>query len=71
MAIAAAMSDKNALIQPDRDQAAIPIHLVDKNGFDEFVKGLSAPQRAALAAVDAPALVFIGGRDGHERVASR
>ena len=50
MAIAPAMTDKNALIQPDRDQAAVPIHLVDKAGFDDFVKGLSAPQRAALAA---------------------
>ncbi|MEY4953627.1 MAG: hypothetical protein RL299_2051, partial [Pseudomonadota bacterium] len=44
------MNDKNALIQPDRDQAAVPIHLVDKTGFEDFVKGLSAPQRAALAA---------------------
>ena len=44
------MTDKNALIQPDRDQAAIPIHLVDKTTFDGFVKGLSAPQRSALAA---------------------
>ncbi|MBA4162835.1 MAG: aminopeptidase, partial [Novosphingobium sp.] len=44
------MNDKNALIQPDRDQPAVPIHLVDKTGFEDFVKGLSAPQRAALAA---------------------
>jgi leucyl aminopeptidase len=44
------MSDKNALIQPDRDQAAVPIHLVDKTGLEQLVKGLSAPQRAALAA---------------------
>ncbi len=44
------MTDKNALIQPDRGQQAIAIHLVDKPGFEAFVKGLSAPQRAALAA---------------------
>ena len=44
------MSDKHAPIQPDRGQAAIPIHLVDKAGFDGFIKALSAPQRAALAA---------------------
>ncbi|HCF24544.1 MULTISPECIES: leucyl aminopeptidase family protein [unclassified Novosphingobium] len=44
------MSDKNTLIQPDKGQPAIPIHLVDKAGLDAFVKGLSAPQRAALAA---------------------
>ncbi len=44
------MTDKHALIQPDRGQAATPIHLIDKAGLDDFVKGLSAPQRAALAA---------------------
>ena len=44
------MSDKHALIQPDRGQAAIPLHLVDKAGLETFVKALSAPQRAALAA---------------------
>jgi leucyl aminopeptidase len=44
------MTDKHALIQPDRGQQATPIHLVDKQGLDAFVKGLSAPQRAALAA---------------------
>jgi len=44
------MSDKNALIQPDRGQKATPIHLVDKNGLEAFVKGLTAQQRAALAA---------------------
>ncbi len=44
------MSDLNALIQPDRGQKAIAIHLVDKPGLDAFVKSLSAPQRAALAA---------------------
>jgi leucyl aminopeptidase len=44
------MTDKNALIQPDRGQKATPIHLIDKAGLDAFIKGLSAPQRAALAA---------------------
>ncbi|EIZ78965.1 leucyl aminopeptidase [Novosphingobium sp. Rr 2-17] len=42
------MSDKNALIQPDRGQKANPIHLVDKNGLDQFRKSLSFPQRALL-----------------------
>ena len=44
------MSDKHALIQPDRGQPATPIRLVDKKGLEDFVKGLSTPQRAALAA---------------------
>ena len=44
------MTDRNALIQPDKDQPATPIHLIGKDGLDTFVKGLSAPQRAALAA---------------------
>ena len=47
------MTDKHALIQPDRGQAATPIHLVDKAGLDDFIKGLSAPQRAALAGATA------------------
>jgi len=40
---------KHDLIQPDRGQQAIAIHLVGKDGFAEFAKGLSAQQRAALA----------------------
>ncbi|MFA7603908.1 MAG: leucyl aminopeptidase family protein [Novosphingobium sp.] len=44
------MTDKHALIQPDRGQQATAIHLVDKQGLDAFVKALPAPQRAALAA---------------------
>jgi len=40
---------KEELIQPDRGQPAIAIHLVNKDGFAEFAKGLSGPQRAALA----------------------
>jgi len=44
------MTDKHALIQPDKGQQATAIHLVDKDGFETFLKSLSAPQRAALAA---------------------
>jgi leucyl aminopeptidase len=44
------MTDKKALIQPDKGQEATAIHLVDKAGLDAFVKSLSAAQRAALAA---------------------
>src|SRR6478609_2499331 len=40
---------KHDLIQPDRGQQAIAIHLVNKDGFGEFAKTLSAQQRAALA----------------------
>ncbi len=38
------------LIQPDRGQDAISIHLVDKSGFADWARTLSAPQRAALEA---------------------
>ena len=41
---------KEHLIQPDRGQEAIAIHLVNKDGFEEFARKLSVPQRAALAA---------------------
>ncbi len=44
------MTDKNALIQPDKGQTAISIHLVDKAGLDAKLKTLSAGQRAAVAA---------------------
>lgn len=44
------MSKPKALIQPDRGQDAIAIHLVNKDGFEAFAKGLSAGQRASLAA---------------------
>jgi leucyl aminopeptidase len=44
------MTDKDALIQPDKGQPATAIHLVSKAGLEEFVKTLPAPQRAALAA---------------------
>jgi leucyl aminopeptidase len=48
--MAATMTDKHVLIQPDRDQSATPIHVVDKAGLDEFLKGLPGAARAALAA---------------------
>jgi leucyl aminopeptidase len=44
------MSQAQALIRPDRGEDAIAIHLVNKEGFEAFAKGLSAGQRAALAA---------------------
>lgn len=44
------MSENTQLIQPDRGQDAIPIHLVNADGFDEWAKSLSEPQRAALKA---------------------
>ncbi len=44
------MTDKHALIQPDKGQPATAIHLVDKEGLAAFLKSLSAAQRAALAA---------------------
>jgi leucyl aminopeptidase len=44
------MTDRNALIQPDRGQNAIAIHLVDKTSFPDWLKGRSTGQRGALAA---------------------
>jgi leucyl aminopeptidase len=44
------MSEAKALILPDRGQDAVAIHLVNKEGFEAFAKGLSAGQRAALEA---------------------
>ncbi|WP_435418338.1 leucyl aminopeptidase family protein [Parerythrobacter aurantius] len=38
------------LIQPDRGQAAIPVHLVNEAGFADWSKTLGAGQRASLAA---------------------
>lgn len=43
------MTERTDLIQPDRDQTAIPIHLVDESGFGDWAKSLSGGQRAALA----------------------
>lgn len=44
------MSDKHALIQSNRGQKAISIHLVDKAGFPQWAKRLSPAQRSALDA---------------------
>ncbi len=44
------MTDKNALIQPDKGQSATSIRLVDKAGIESKLKSLSAGQRAAVAA---------------------
>ncbi|UIP06506.1 leucyl aminopeptidase family protein [Erythrobacter sp. SDW2] len=41
---------KAELIQPDRGQDALAIHLVSENSFAEWSKSLGAGQRAALAA---------------------
>ncbi len=44
------MSDLNALIQPDRGQTAISLHLVDKSGLDALLRTLGDGQRAVIAA---------------------
>ncbi len=44
------MSEPKALIRPDRGEDAIAIHLVNKDGFEAFANGLTAGQRASLAA---------------------
>ena len=44
------MADTAALIQPDRGQDATLIHLVNKDGFENWAKKLSSGQRAALKA---------------------
>lgn len=45
------MTDYSDLIQPDKGQDARPIHLVDKKGYDVWLAGRSARERAHLAAV--------------------
>ena len=44
------MTDLTSLIQPDRGETATPIHLVNQQSFEALAKGLSAGQRAILAA---------------------
>lgn len=44
------MTDRNSLVQADRGQNATIIHLVSKDSFAAWAKGLTAGQRAALAA---------------------
>jgi len=48
--MAGTMTDKHATIQPDRDQPATQIHVVDKAGLDQFLKNLPGSVRSALAA---------------------
>lgn len=44
------MTEINDLIQADRGQNAVGIHLITKAGFEAFAKGLSAGQHASLKA---------------------
>ncbi|OBX19103.1 aminopeptidase [Erythrobacter sp. QSSC1-22B] len=44
------MADTSDLIQPDRGQDAISIHLVARDSFEAWAKQLSTGQRSALAA---------------------
>ena len=44
------MSDKNALIRPDRGEKATAVHLVDKQGLETFLKARTPAQRSALEA---------------------
>jgi leucyl aminopeptidase len=44
------MIDFAALLQPDRGQPARTIHVIDKNGFDNWLSGQPARARAAAAA---------------------
>ncbi|MBX7483273.1 leucyl aminopeptidase family protein [Qipengyuania qiaonensis] len=44
------MADNQPLIQPDRGQDAISLHLVNRDGYPGWLKKLSASQRAALDA---------------------
>ena len=61
------MTDYSDLIQPDKGQEARAIHLVDKQSYDEWLKGRSARERAHLAAVaykpDAFAHAILPGDD--------
>src|SRR5512146_1003595 len=44
------MTDFASLLVPDRNQKARPIHLVDKNSFDAWLKKRPAEDRALLEA---------------------
>jgi leucyl aminopeptidase len=44
------MTDFASLLQPDRGQKAVLVHLVDKTSFEDWVKGRPAEDRALLAA---------------------
>ena len=44
------MTDRNALIQPDRGQKATSIHLVEPAAFEALIRDLGEGQRAVIAA---------------------
>lgn len=44
------MTDKHALIQPDRDQKAIPLHIIDKAAWPEWFRSRGATGRTMLTA---------------------
>ena len=44
------MSDLTALLQPDKGQHATPLHLVDKKGFDPWLKAQPTRVRQAVSA---------------------
>lgn len=48
--MAAAMADLSVLLQPDKGQAAVPLQLVDKKGFEAWLKALPPRARQALGA---------------------
>ncbi|HWU01371.1 MAG TPA: leucyl aminopeptidase family protein [Novosphingobium sp.] len=63
------------LVQPDREQSAVPIHLVEKAGFEDWLLERPAAQRAALVGqkfrgdAGAHAIVPADGPDGWAVVA--
>jgi leucyl aminopeptidase len=44
------MTDISALLQPDKGQAAVPLHLVDRKSFEPWLKGQPQRVRSAIAA---------------------
>jgi leucyl aminopeptidase len=61
------------LVQPDRGQQAIAVHLVDKDGLENFLGTRTVPQRAALAgqkfAGDAGSHAIVPDGDGWSVIA--
>jgi leucyl aminopeptidase len=43
------MTDLSNLLQPDKGQPAVPLHLVDKKGFEAWLKALPERARTAVA----------------------
>ncbi|MDZ3833401.1 MAG: leucyl aminopeptidase family protein [Sphingopyxis sp.] len=64
------MFDYSDLVQPDKDQPAHAIHLVDKNSFDHWLKGRTVRERSALTAAeykpDAYAHAILPGDDAND-----